>query len=107
MEENTYKALSADAVRKDPNLNRIYGTVPFLAKQLSILSPAMRGQTSKIPEIRDAYQRVFGTKLATEGNVIGEAQAPSMVETKALLDRKALGKINGIASDIYAFEKRA
>ena len=107
LEENTYKALSADAVRKDPNLNRIYGTVPrFLAKQLSILSPAMRGQASKIPEIRDAYQRVFGTKLATEGNVIGEAQAPSMVEVKALLDRKALGKINGIASDIYAFEKK-
>lgn len=107
LEDNTYKSLSADVVKNDPNLNRIFGAVPrFLAKQLSIVSPALRGQASDVPEIRDAYQKVFGTKLATEGNVLGEAQAPSMVEVKSLLDRKALGHINGIAADIRAFEKK-
>jgi hypothetical protein len=63
------------------------------ARGLRLLSPKLFGQSSAVPEVREAFEKVFGRNLKTIGDEAGIARKVSIVEEATNIESRAIGKI--------------
>jgi len=94
-------AMAAETKKLDPENTQVLG---FMARKgargLRYLSPKLFGQSSKVPEVRELYGKVFGRNLKTVGDEAGLARQASITEEASSIENVAIGKIAQYSEDM-------